>query len=65
MFHVEHYLKKGKVENMNFRIIIKNAGNCVIYDEIINAKNENEAIIKVMGEVYVSIGDKIEIEEVD
>lgn len=50
---------------MNFRIIIKNAGNCVIYDEIINAKNENEAIIKVMGEVYVSIGDKIEIEEVD
>lgn len=50
---------------MNFRIIIKNVGNCVVYDEIINAKNENEAVIKVMGEVYVSIGDKIEIEEVD
>lgn len=50
---------------MNFRIIIKNAENCVVYDEIINAKNENEAIIKVMGEVCVYIGDKIEIEEMD
>lgn len=49
---------------MDFRIIIKNGGNCLIYDEIVNAKDENEALKKLLEEITISIDDTIEIKEV-
>lgn len=49
---------------MDFRIIIKNGGNCLIYDEIVNAKDENEALKKLLEKVTISIDDTIEIKEV-
>lgn len=48
---------------MNFRIIIKNGGNCLVYDEIVNAKDENVALQKLLEKVTISIDDTIEIKE--
>lgn len=50
---------------MDFRIIIKNGGNCLIYDEIVNAKDENKALQKLLEKVTISIDDTIEIKEID
>ena len=49
---------------MDFRIIIKNGVNCLVYDEIVNAKDENEKLKKLLEEVTISIDDTIEIKEV-
>lgn len=48
---------------MEFRIIIKNSGDCEIYNEIITAKDENEALKTVLDSEIIYTGDKIEIEE--
>ena len=49
---------------MDFRIIIKNGVNCLVYDEIVNAKDENNALQKLIEKVTISIDDAIEIKEV-
>lgn len=48
---------------MEYRIIIKNSGNCEIYNEIVTAKDENEAIKVVLDSEIIYAGDRIEIEE--
>ena len=47
-----------------YRIIIKNGANIEIYNEIITAKSENEAIKQVLETEIIYAGDKIETEEV-
>lgn len=48
---------------MNFRVIIKNGANCEIYNELITAKDENEAIKTVLGSETIYTGDIIIIDE--
>lgn len=48
---------------MNYRIIIKNSGNCEIYNEIVTAKNENEALKIILETEIICSGDSILIEE--
>lgn len=48
---------------MEYRVIIKNSGNCEIYNEIVTAKDENEAIKTVLDSEIIYTGDRIEIEE--
>ena len=48
---------------MEYRIIIKNGANCEVYNEIVTAKDENEAIKIVLDSEIIYAGDKIEIEE--
>lgn len=48
---------------MNFRVIIKNGANCEIYNELITAKDENEAIKTVLESETIYSGDIINIEE--
>lgn len=47
-----------------YNIIIKNFMLAEVYDEVILAKNENDAIIKVLNDVIIADGDKIEIYEI-
>ena len=47
-----------------YNIIIKNFMLTEIYDEIILEKNENNALIKILSDVIIADGDKIEIYEV-
>ena len=49
---------------MDFRILIRNGGNCLVYDEIVNAKDENVALQKLLGKVTVNTDDTIEIKEI-
>lgn len=49
---------------MDFRIIIKNGGKCLVYDEIVNAKDENEALQKLLEKVSINTDDTIEIKEI-
>lgn len=48
---------------MNYRIIIKNGANCEIFNELITAKDENEAIKIVLENETIYSGDIINIEE--
>lgn len=48
---------------MNYRIIIKNGGNCEIYHAIVMAKNENEALKTILETELIYSGDSILIEE--
>ena len=48
---------------MNYRIIIKNGGNCEIYNEIISAENENIALKEVIDNEIINAWDRIYIEE--
>ena len=48
---------------MNYRIIIKNGTNCEIYNEIVTAKDENEALKIILETETIYSGDKIIIEE--
>ena len=48
---------------MDVRIIIKNGVNCLVYDEIVNAKDENKALQKLLEKVTISADDTIEIKE--
>ena len=47
---------------MEFNIRIFNGSDCEVYNEIIKAKNENEAILKVLDNVILYTDDKIIIE---
>lgn len=47
----------------NYKIIVKNSGNCVVYDEIITAKNENEALKIMLQDNIIYCDDTIEIQE--
>ena len=47
----------------NFRIIIKNSGNCEIYNEIVTAKDENKALEYLIHDTFICDGDIITIEE--
>jgi hypothetical protein len=47
---------------MKYRIKIINDGECEIYNEIIEAENENKALEKVLKEETIYAGDRIEIE---
>ena len=49
---------------MDFRIIIKNGGKCLVYDEIVNATDENKALQKLLEKVTISTDDTIEIKEI-
>lgn len=46
-----------------YKIIVKNSGKCVVYNEIIKAKNENEAFKIMLQNNVIYCGDIIEIEE--
>lgn len=48
---------------MDIRIIIRNSGDCEIYNKIVTAKDENEALKTVLDSEIIYTGDKIEIEE--
>ena len=47
---------------MEFNIRIFNGANCEIYNEIIEAKDENKAMLKVLDNVILYTDDKIIIE---
>lgn len=47
----------------NYKIIVKNNGNCIVYDETIKAKDENEALKIMLQNNVIYCGDIIEIEE--
>lgn len=47
---------------MKYRVKIINDGECVIYDEIITADDENKALKKVLENETIYAGDRIEIE---
>ena len=47
-----------------YKIIILNGANCEVYNEIITAKNENEALLKLIDFVIINAWDIIKIEEV-
>ena len=47
---------------MKYRIKIINDGECEIYNEIIEAEDENKALKKVLEEEIICAGDRIEIE---
>lgn len=53
----------------SFNIIVRNGAGCRVFDKIISAKDENEAIIQIATisnskSVLLNDGDTIEIEEV-
>lgn len=50
---------------MKYRIKIINGGECVIYDSIMTAEDENKALEKVLKEETIYAGDRIEIEYFD
>lgn len=47
-----------------FRIVIYNWSNIVVYDEIIKSENENKAIIEILKDITICSDDTIKIEEV-
>lgn len=47
-----------------YNIIVKNFMIAEVYNEIILAKNENDAIIKMLSDVIIAEGDRIEIYEI-
>ncbi len=47
---------------MFFRVIIKNGANCEIFNDLITAKDENEAIKRVLESETICSGDIISIE---
>lgn len=49
---------------MKYRIKIINDGECVIYDSIMTAEDENKALKKVLEDEIICAGDRIEIEYV-
>lgn len=46
----------------NYRVIVKNYGDFEIYNKIITAKDENEAMKYLINDADISCGDKIEID---
>lgn len=50
---------------MNSYVIkIFNGANILIFDEIIKAKDENEAMLQVINDNIICTGDTIKIEEI-
>ena len=47
-----------------YNVIVKNFMIAEVYNEIILAKNENDAIIKMLSDVIIDEGDRIEIYEI-
>lgn len=47
-----------------YNVIVKNFMIAEVYNEIILAKNENDAIIKMLSDVIIAEGDRIEIYEI-
>ena len=46
-----------------YNIIIKNMVGCIVYNENIQAENENGALKNILQKVTICDGDKIEIEK--
>ena len=44
-----------------YKIVVYNYFNSVIYEDYINADNENKALLKFLDDNIVCSGDKIEI----
>lgn len=49
---------------MKVNVVIRNSANCVLFNDYVEAKNENEALIKVLENEIIYEGDTISIEEV-
>lgn len=47
---------------MNYTITVTNDVGCLMACELIEADNENEALIKFLSDFIVATGDKIKIE---
>lgn len=47
-----------------YNIIIKNAVGCEVYNEFIEAENENKALKIILDKVIICEGDTISVEEV-
>jgi len=48
-----------------YRVIIKNSANCEVYNALINAETENEALMELIKEEIITVysGDSLTIEE--
>lgn len=49
---------------MDYRVTIRNSEKCLIYDDIIYARDENKALQKLIEKVWIDTDNTIEIKEI-